>query len=124
MPGLVLSIQGVVSNNCKRWSIDLKNGDQIVFHLNPRFDENPNAIVRNSMLQGRWGAEERTASKFPFQKGQPFMLQIFVEPEHYRVAVNNENLFQYKHRNRDFQLTKAVVIAGDITLNGATVGMM
>ncbi|XP_073466198.1 galectin-3 isoform X2 [Aquarana catesbeiana] len=124
MPGLVLSIQGVVSNNCKRWTVDFKNGDNIVFHFNPRFDEHPKVLVRNSMLQGRWGAEERAAPKFPFQKGHPFMVKIIVEPEQYLVAVNNENLFQYKHRNRDFQLTKAVVIGGDITLNAATVGMM
>ncbi|XP_077320536.1 galectin-3 isoform X2 [Lithobates pipiens] len=124
MPGLVLTIQGVVSNNCKRWTIDFKNGNDIVFHFNPRFDEHPSVLVRNSMLQGRWGAEEREATKFPFQKGQAFTLKIFVEAEIYRVAVNNENLFQYKHRNRDFQLTKAVVISGDITLNAATVGMM
>ncbi|KAM5129161.1 galectin-3 isoform 1-T1 [Mantella aurantiaca] len=124
MPGLVLTLQGVINPNAKRWNIDIRAMDDIVFHFNPRFDENPNVIVRNSMFQGRWGAEERPAPKFPFQKGQQFMVQIFCEPEQYRVVVNNENLLQYKHRNRNFQQTKAVQICGDITLNGATATMM
>ncbi|XP_018417752.1 PREDICTED: galectin-3 [Nanorana parkeri] len=124
MAGLVVTLQGVVNPNAKRWNIDFKNRDDIVFHFNPRFDENPNVMVRNSMLNGRWGTEERGASKFPFKQGQPFMLQIFIEQEQYRLAVNNESLCQFKHRNRDLQHINVVNISGDITLNGATVGMM
>ncbi|XP_040267232.1 galectin-3 isoform X2 [Bufo bufo] len=112
--GLMLNISGVP--NGKRFVIDFKEGNDIALHFNPRFDENPNVIVRNTMTRGQWGKEERECPKFPFQKGQPFRLQILFEPEAFKVAVNNENICQYKHRLRNFSGIKSICISGDVTI--------
>nr|AFK31324.1 galactoside-binding soluble 3 [Bufo japonicus formosus] len=99
--GLLLNISGVP--NGKRFVIDFKEGNNIAFHCNPRFDERPNVIVRNSMIGGEWGKEERECPKFPFQQGQPFRLQILCEQEAFKVAVNNESICQYQHRLKNSQ---------------------
>ncbi|XP_068110513.1 galectin-3 [Hyperolius riggenbachi] len=124
VPGLVLTLQGMVSPNCKRFGFDLKNGDNIAFHFNPRFDEQPNVVVRNSMLRGQWGSEERGAPKFPFTKGQPFKIQIRCDQDQYSVAVNNEMFCQYRHRDRSLPQINCLCIGGDITLNEASAARM
>ncbi|KAM4663091.1 galectin-3 [Discoglossus pictus] len=121
VPGLLLTVQGNVNGNAKRFVIDFKKGQEIAFHVNPRLDEKPNTIVRNSMLRGQWGKEERHASKFPFQQGKPFKIQILCQPDKYNVAVNNESLFQYQHRVRELNEIKQIVISGDITLSDVSV---
>lgn len=42
----------------------------IAFHLNPRVREG--VVVRNSMIGGDWGQEEREAGMNPFMEGQYF----------------------------------------------------
>lgn len=44
-------------------------GPDVVFHFNPRFNEQ--TIVRNSNLGGYWGPEEREGG-FPFVQGRRF----------------------------------------------------
>lgn len=111
----MLTLNGVPTGN--RFSIDFKEGSDIVFHINPRFDERPNVVVRNTMTRGEWGKEERQCPKFPFQQGQPFKLQILFTPDSYKVAVNNENLCEYKHRARNFQGIKCIRIDGAVTIS-------
>jgi len=41
-------------------------------------------VVRNSLQDGAWGAEERDGS-FPFRKGQPFEVTIQVNHHSYKV---------------------------------------
>lgn len=60
----------------RRFTIDFKRGNDIAFHCNPRFnDEGKKVVVRNSLVNGRWGPEERKLTQFPFVEGQPFEVQ-------------------------------------------------
>ncbi|KAM4014255.1 galectin-3 [Anomaloglossus baeobatrachus] len=120
--GMMLNIQGVPTG--KRFSIDFVEGPDIAFHLNPRFDERPNVIVRNSMIRGNWGQEERQCPKFPFQMQQAFKLQIIFEPDCYKVAVNNENLCKYPHRLKNPAGIKCIRINGHVIINDASVTMV
>lgn len=52
-----------------RFNVDFIKGPDVVFHFNPRFNEQ--TIVRNSNLGGYWGPEEREGG-FPFVQGQRF----------------------------------------------------
>ncbi|KAE8587133.1 hypothetical protein XENTR_v10021868 [Xenopus tropicalis] len=120
---LVITIHGTVNPNAKRFAIDFRRGHDIAMHINPRFDERPHVIVRNSMIHNKWGHEERHAQKFPFVAGQPFKLQVMCEADHYKVAINNETLFQYVHRVKELHEIRSVCIAGDVTLNEVTPSM-
>lgn len=42
----------------------------IAFHMNPRVREG--IVVRNSMIGGSWGQEDREISMNPFMEGQYF----------------------------------------------------
>ncbi|XP_075049156.1 galectin-3 [Mixophyes fleayi] len=119
VPRLLITFQGSIAPNAKRFTVDFKKGRDICFHFNPRFDENPNVIVRNSMIREQWGKEERQG-RFPFQRGQPFTLQFFCETDKLNVTVNNESICQFQHRVREFNEIKSVSISGEITLTGAT----
>ena len=51
--------------------INLRCGNDIAFHLNPRFNEN--AVVLNTQINGTWGPEERGLPQaMPFYRGQGF----------------------------------------------------
>ncbi|OCT64862.1 hypothetical protein XELAEV_18041101mg, partial [Xenopus laevis] len=116
VPRLKITVNGKINPNPKRFVVDLKKGQDIALHINPRFHERPHVIVRNSMINTKWGPEERQAPKFPFAAGQPFKIQVHCEADHYKVAVNNEILFQYSHRVRELHEIKNVHVYGDITL--------
>lgn len=94
VPGKQIYINGTIVGD--QLKIDFMNTStmQIAFHFNPRFSQN--CVVRNTKT-GAWGPEER-AGPFPFQKGQPFEIIIFVEEDKYRVAVNGQHAFEYRHR--------------------------
>ena len=57
-----------------RFTVNFVRGNDIAFHLNPRFnDGGKQAVVRNTMVGERWGKEERhTQGGFPFMAGQSF----------------------------------------------------
>ncbi|XP_053553316.1 galectin-3 [Bombina bombina] len=119
----LFNIQGAINNNAKSFTINFCKGRDIAFHLNPRFSENPKAIVRNSLLHDKWGQEERQSPKFPFVPGQPFKIQILCESDKFNVAINNENLFQFRHRVKELNEIKSVGIFGDITLSDVSLTM-
>lgn len=57
---------------CCRMSINfmVSRSRDIAFHMNPRVREG--MVVRNSMIGGNWGQEERELSLNPFMEGQYF----------------------------------------------------
>lgn len=57
-----------------RFHVDFIKGSDVVFHFNPRFNEN--TIVRNSNLRGCWGPEEREGP-FPFVQGRRFEVYFY-----------------------------------------------
>lgn len=57
-----------------RFTVNFLRGNDIAFHINPRFNEGgKQVLVRNHKLGERWGAEERDLKgPFPFALGSPF----------------------------------------------------
>lgn len=57
---------------CFRLSIKflVSRSRDVAFHIHPRFREG--IVVRNSMIGGNWGQEEREMSMNPFMEGQYF----------------------------------------------------
>lgn len=57
-----------------RFTINFLRGNDIAFHINPRFNEGgKQVVVRNHKVGERWGLEERDLKgSFPFAVGSPF----------------------------------------------------
>ncbi|KAJ6652700.1 hypothetical protein lerEdw1_011185 [Lerista edwardsae] len=107
------------------FQVDLKKGQDIAFHFNPRFNEdNRRVIVCNTLLQQNWGKEERTAPRFPFEAGKPFKIQILCEANQLKVAVNDAHLLQYNHRIKELNQITKLSVAGDVTLTSITPTMI
>uniref|UniRef100_G1PZL2 Galectin n=1 Tax=Myotis lucifugus TaxID=59463 RepID=G1PZL2_MYOLU len=72
-PSKSITITGIVLPYAQRFHINLRSGNDIAFHLNPRFDEN--AVVRNTQTNNSWGPEERGLNRsMPFVRGQGFLV--------------------------------------------------
>ena len=71
-----------------RFAVNLQCGpnlnprDDLAFHISPRFHER--AVVRNSLVSGQWGSEERHGN-FPFQAGSGFEILLLCDATHYKV---------------------------------------
>ncbi|XP_048218252.1 galectin-3 [Perognathus longimembris pacificus] len=124
MPRMLITILGTVKPDANRFALDFKRGNDVAFHFNPRFRENNSrVIVCNTKVDNSWGKEERQAA-FPFQSGQPFKIQVLVELDHFKVAVNDAHLLQYNHRMRNLKEINKLGISGDINLTSATHAMI
>ncbi|XP_042306935.1 galectin-3 [Sceloporus undulatus] len=125
VPRLLITIVGTVNSRPNKFQVDLKKGNDIAFHFNPRFNEdNRKVIVCNTMLHNSWGKEERTAPRFPFEAGKPFKIQILCEADHLKVAVNDAHLLQYNHRIKELNQITKLCIGGDVTLTSVTPTMI
>ncbi|KAK9409314.1 galectin-3 [Crotalus adamanteus] len=117
MPRLLITMTGTVNPRPNRFQVDLKKGNDIAFHFNPRFNEdNMKVIVCNTRIQDDWGKEDRTAPRFPFEAGKPFKIQILCEADHLKVAVDDAHLMQYSHRIKELNQITKLSISGDVTL--------
>jgi len=71
-----------------RFAVNLRyqqQGGDIAFHFNPRMKEG--VVVRNSLLSGCWGPEEKDQPSFPFQAGQQFTMMILCDPTEFKVSI-------------------------------------
>ncbi|XP_030633134.1 galectin-9-like [Chanos chanos] len=116
--GKNITINGMVNPDAKRFTFNLRCGNDIALHYNPRFDEN--VVVRNSHLRGSWGSEERTGS-LPFYKGQPFMVTISCNPHHYNIFVNGNQVHTYSHRVTNLHEITVLEVDGHVTLTSVVV---
>uniref|UniRef100_A0A3B1IHI9 Galectin n=1 Tax=Astyanax mexicanus TaxID=7994 RepID=A0A3B1IHI9_ASTMX len=58
-----------------KFSINVMKNEDIFFHLKPYFfDDGKLCIVRNSLIDGFWGCEERETPSFPFARGKSFLV--------------------------------------------------
>ncbi|VDM15390.1 unnamed protein product, partial [Wuchereria bancrofti] len=114
-PGKSLYITGIPEKRSKRFNINLlkQNGD-IVLHFNPRFDEK--AVVRNALIGGVWGKEEREG-KIPFGKNKMFDLQFHNADYGIQIFVNDERFATFAHRSQANDIV-GVQIQGDVEING------
>ncbi|CAD6191403.1 unnamed protein product [Caenorhabditis auriculariae] len=117
-PGKTLVLYGTPEKKAKRFNVNLlkKNGD-IALHFNPRFDEK--AVIRNSLVNGEWGNEEREG-KNPFERSVGFDLEIRNEEFAFQIFVNGERFASYAHRVEPHELA-GLQIQGDIELTGIQV---
>jgi len=117
-PGKRLFVSGLLEKKGKQFSINLitPTGD-IALHLNPRFNEK--RIVRNSQLNGEFGAEE-SEGKFPLEKDLICDVIIVNEPYAYQIFFNNAHYCAYAHRT-DPDHIRGLKIEGDIELQGVHV---
>jgi len=112
-PGKTITIGGVVGHGADRLEFNLLTHSGIALHINPRFNDNVN--VRNSMLNGGWGSEERQGPLI-FQRGAPFELTILAQPDKYIVNINGHPAFQYNHRAHLQEVTR-LELKGQMHIN-------
>ncbi|KAG8122709.1 hypothetical protein E2320_018260 [Naja naja] len=118
-PSKSIIVSGSVSPYAQRFEINLKVGNNIALHINPRFDQN--TIVRNSLLSMYWGSEERHLPYgMPLMRGQPFTIWIQCEAHCFKVAVNGHHQFDYNHRICNLWIN-LLEVDGDITLTNIQV---
>ncbi|XP_021021846.1 galectin-6-like [Mus caroli] len=69
--GRTIIIKGYVLPTARTFGINFRVGssDDIALHINPRIGD---CLVRNSYMNGSWGAEERMVAYNPFGPGQFF----------------------------------------------------
>ncbi|XP_022901913.1 tectonin beta-propeller repeat-containing protein isoform X3 [Onthophagus taurus] len=110
VPETVIIINGCLQDDITRFAINLdaypsfrskhKNYTELencCLHFNPRFENGNPTVVRNSMIDGKWGEEERVGIT-PFMPGQEFELKIEVNVEDYVIYVDGERFCGYRHR--------------------------
>ncbi|XP_067317094.1 LOW QUALITY PROTEIN: galectin-4 [Anolis sagrei] len=114
-PKKTIVVRGFIPQDAKRFRINFKAGQEIALHINPRLDER--VVVRNSFLGGRWGQEEREISVNPFQRGQYFDLSIRCGNQQFKIFIDGQPLFNYKHRFHNFQQINTLEIDGDVMLS-------
>ncbi|EPQ14776.1 Galectin-9 [Myotis brandtii] len=114
-PSKRIAITGIVLPYAQRFHINLRSGNDIAFHLNPRFDEN--AVVRNTQISNSWGPEERGLNRsMPFVRGQGFLVWIMCEGHCLKVSVDGQHLFDYYHRLTNLPAINNLEVGGDVQL--------
>ncbi|XP_049642614.1 galectin-4-like isoform X2 [Suncus etruscus] len=115
--GMSIYIQGMANENMRRFQVNFAMGPEpegdIAFHFNPRFD-GWDKVVFNSRNSGNWGSEERKL-KMPFTKGEHFEMVVMVLQEHYKVTVNGNPFYEFKHRVPP-QMVTHLQVDGDLVL--------
>ncbi|XP_019761431.1 tectonin beta-propeller repeat-containing protein isoform X1 [Dendroctonus ponderosae] len=107
-PGTILTLTGCIGDEANRLSINLEAPitykskhkafaelENVCLHINPRFFDN--AVIRNSMSEGKWDAEEREGG-MPFLKGQEFRLLIQSTEDAFQISVNDKEFTRFRHR--------------------------
>ncbi|KAM9456259.1 galectin-9-like [Clarias gariepinus] len=117
-PGRVITVYGCVNHNADRFCINLSYNSGIAFHFNPRFNEN--VVVRNSLMNGCWGHEEKSGG-LPFYRGQQFTVNITCDTQCYRISVNGIQMFTYNHRHYLLQQIDILEVDGNVTVGSVTV---
>lgn len=115
---MMMTILGQVKPNAKMFTVNFLRGNDIAFHINPRFSEGgKQVLVRNHKVGERWGSEERDLKgPFPFALGSPFEMKILCTREAFRVAVNNIPMFEFRHRVRELNQIDRINILHDVVL--------
>ncbi|XP_050784701.1 galectin-9 [Gopherus flavomarginatus] len=114
-PSRSLILTGTIPLDADQFHVNLKWGEHIAFHLNPRFSEK--TIVRSSQLHQSWGPEERgLPSGMPLHRGQNFIIWILCDAHSFKVAVNGQHQFEYNHRVPNLQQIDRLEIEGDVML--------
>ncbi|XP_044059600.1 galectin-4-like isoform X5 [Siniperca chuatsi] len=116
-PKRTIVIRGMVPYGADRMSINFKvsRSRDIAFHINPRVREG--IVVRNSMIGGNWGQEDRELSLNPFMEGQYFDMSIRCGNQRFKVFVNGQHLLDFFHRLHSFSEIDMLEIEGDVQIS-------
>uniref|UniRef100_A0A914E962 Galectin n=1 Tax=Acrobeloides nanus TaxID=290746 RepID=A0A914E962_9BILA len=116
--GRKLVLYGIVEKNAKKFEVNLlKRTGDVALHFNPRFSEKH--VIRNAMLAGNWGNEEREG-KNPFEKGYVFDLVITNKPYELQIYVNGVHFGNFAHRSDPHDIN-GLQIQGDVEITGIQV---
>ncbi|KAJ7990125.1 hypothetical protein DPEC_G00297090 [Dallia pectoralis] len=119
-PERTIVLRCLVLPEAYRFSLNFMTGSQdIAFHLNPRVEEGE--LVRNSLLDGNWGDEERDVSFNPFQRGQYVDFSIRCGSEGYKVFVNGKHLCDFAHRYSDLSQINTMIVDGHVQITYVSV---
>ena len=95
--GSVIYINGKAPHSGPGMVFNIRQGDEIVLHFNPRFNED--CVVRNSHIGGSWGNEERHMDgKLPFTPDNFYSAVIICQESGYEIAINGQFFTHFKHR--------------------------
>ncbi|CAB1450412.1 unnamed protein product [Pleuronectes platessa] len=116
-PKRTVIVRGMVPYGGDRISINfvVSRSRDIVFHMNPRVREG--VVVRNSMIGGCWGQEDRELAMSPFMEGQYFDMSIRCGNQRFKVFVNGQHLFDFFHRFQSFNEIDMLEIEGDVQIS-------
>ncbi|XP_064828826.1 galectin-4-like [Oncorhynchus masou masou] len=109
--------RGMVPLGANRFSINFIVGGSrdIAFHMNPRLRERE--VVRNSMIGGSWGMEEREISINPFREGEYFDMSIRCGNQRFKVFVNGQHMCDFFHRFQNYNQIDTVELEGDVQIS-------
>ncbi|XP_036441347.1 galectin-4-like isoform X5 [Colossoma macropomum] len=109
-------IRGMVPYGADRFCINFVVGGSrdIAFHLNPRIREG--VVVRNSLIGGCWGNEERDIDFNPFLEGQFFEISIRCGQDKFKVFANGQHMFTFYHRLAYAQISM-LEVEGDVQIS-------
>lgn len=115
--GAVFIIKGVPTSNASGFTINIKDGEDFLFHFDVRFKfgKSENKVVMNSKQKKEWG-KGQVASYFPFRREQPYTIKIKVAGEGYTVYVDDKFLHTSKHR-MDVTLADHLYIWGHTSIS-------
>uniref|UniRef100_A0AAZ1XZN5 Galectin n=1 Tax=Oreochromis aureus TaxID=47969 RepID=A0AAZ1XZN5_OREAU len=114
-PKRTIVIRGMVPYGADSINFLVSRSRDIAFHMNPRLREG--IVVRNSMIGGNWGQEEREMSMNPFMEGQYFDMSIRCGNQRFKVFVNGQHLFDFFHRWQSFNEIDMLEIEGDVQIS-------
>uniref|UniRef100_A0A2C9JWY0 Galectin n=1 Tax=Biomphalaria glabrata TaxID=6526 RepID=A0A2C9JWY0_BIOGL len=121
-PGKMIYISGVPNANAQRFSINLTTGSSenhdygLHFDVRLVYGSDKNVVVRTHKKGGSWGPEEKTTPVFPFAPNTNFDLMILVEPNCFKVAVNNAHFIEFNHRLQPINEINHLIVTGDVKL--------
>ncbi|XP_068766498.1 galectin-4-like [Struthio camelus] len=110
-------VKGFILPDADRFHINLRAGPggDVLLHVNPRLGED--TVVRNSLLGGEWGPEERELPLNPLQRGRYFDLSIRCGNHRFKVFAEGQPLFTFGHRAPPGPHVDTLEVEGDVVLS-------
>ncbi|KAM6033203.1 galectin-4 [Chlamydotis macqueenii] len=117
IPKKTIVVKGFIPPDAERFHINLRAGagGDILLHFNPRLGEG--AVVRNSLVGGAWGAEERELPHNPLQRGCYFDLSIRCGNHRFKVFAQGQPLCDFSHRLPPGPHVDTLEVEGDVVLS-------